>query len=269
MNTRFILPILLLGTVSLSADSVPLLQWNFNEGGGDFSINSGSAGPADLYLVSPNGDKGFGFTPDAQGVSGKAGDYAFDLNSATGMGATTPNSGGPAGVVWTNATGTAALSGLSSFTLTGWLKPDVNINRAARIIVAGPIALMAGTEDRLTLQVNGTVGSEQSQNDYAAVGSWIFFAVTYDGTRDMNNVTFYVGSPAAGSLFPAGTTTLAAGKLKAFAGQLLVGNNATAATASRPFKGLMDNLAIYASPENATGALTVEQIEAVRAAAVR
>jgi hypothetical protein len=94
-------------------------------------------------------------------------------------------------------------------------------------------------------------------------------AVTYDGTRTADNVTYYVGSKEAGSLAKAGTVTVAAGKLKPLTGQFLIGNNSTNSASTRPFMGLIDNIALYASRDNADGVLTVEQIEAVRSAALR
>ncbi|CAM2953667.1 LamG-like jellyroll fold domain-containing protein [Rariglobus hedericola] len=269
MKSTALLPFLALFGTSLSAQSAPLLSWNFNEGGGAYTANLGSAGDANLYTVAVGGDGMPFFSADAKGVSEKTGDYALDLTSATGMGATTPNSTGPAAVVWSNSTGLSALSGLSSFTLTGWINPAVPLNASARIVVAGPITLMAGTEDRLSLQVNGTHSDVQSEPSFNKPGAWIFFAAVYDGTRTTDNVTYYVATTTPGTLTVAGTTTIAAGKLKPFSGQFLVGNNATKSATTRPFKGLIDNLAVHGAKDDASGALTKEKIEAIRAAATR
>lgn len=270
MTKRFLIITLALGSSALfAADPSPLLAWNFNEGTGDFTANTGSAGAADLYLVGPGGGKTVVFSVDARGVSGKPGDFAFDLTSATGMGATTPNSTGPAGVVWSKSPGLSALPDITAFTITGWIMPTATVKASARIINSPPITLMAGIENRITLQVNGAASPTQSDPAYDAIGSWIFFAVTYDGTRATDNITYYVGSTEAGSLAKAGTTTLAAGKLKPFSGQFLVGNNSTTHPVTRPFMGLIDNIALHASRENAEGALPFEKIETLRAAAVR
>jgi hypothetical protein len=270
MNTRFLLSFLAFVASSLfAADPAPILSWNFNEGSGDFTANTGSGGSADLYLIGPGGGKIPAFSVDARGVSGKPGDHAFDLTSATGMGATTPNSTGPAGVVWSKSPGLASLADVSSFTLTGWIMPTATVTNAARIVSSPAVTLMAGVENRITLQVNGTSASIQSDPAYDAVGNWIFVAVTYDGTRTADNVTYYVGSKEAGSLAKAGTVTVAAGKLKPLTGQFLIGNNSTNSASTRPFMGLIDNIALYASRDNADGVLTVEQIEAVRSAALR
>lgn len=264
-----LLALLGLATVARAAPPAPLLLWDFNEGGGAYASNHGSAGHADLYLLAPGGDAADAFSSASQGVSGKSGDHAFDLTTATGMGATTPNSTGPAGVVWSNSSGLTSLSGLSSFTLSGWIKPAVPVNNAARIVASRAIALMAGVENRLTLQVNGENADEQSEPLYQEVGSWIFFAVSYDGTRNVGNVTYYVGSAADGSLTQAGVTTIPAGKLKPFAGQFIIGNNSSNSPTTRPFKGMIDNLALHASKDDGSGALSRDEIEAIRAAAVR
>lgn len=270
MTTRFLIIALALGSSALfAADPAPLLAWNFNEGTGDFTANTGSAGAADLHLFGPGEIKTVVFSVDARGVSGKPGDHAFDLTSATGMGATTPNSTGPAGVVWSKSPGLASLTDVSSFTLTGWIMPTATVTNAARIVSSSAITLMAGVENRITLQVNGTSASIQSEPSYDGVGNWIFVAVTYDGTRATDNVTYYVGSTEAGSLAKAGTVTVAAGKLKPLTGQFLIGNNSTNSPTTRPFMGLIDNIAIHGAKDDASGALTKDQIEALRAAAVR
>lgn len=251
---------------ALSAQPSPLISWNFNEGGGDFAPNLGTGGEANLFLKAANSGL-IPFSADAQGPSGKSGDYAFDLGEATGMGATDPASVGPSGIVWSNQEGLKSLSGLSSFTLTGWFKPGETINHAARIIVTKPFMLMAGTPDRLTLVVNDTNGSEQSLPYYQEINHWMFFAVTYDGTKSADNVTYYIGTTVENSLTQAGVTTLAAGKLQPFTGQVVIGNNANGG--ARPFKGMMDNLAIYGSAEGSAGALDLTALESVHASGLR
>lgn len=273
MNTKHLLPLLALAGAgafaSLSAAPAPLLLWNFDEGLGSFAVNTGSAGDADLYFLAPGGDPTIGFSVGGKGVSEKPGDHAFDLTTADGMGATTPNSTGPAGVVWSNAYGLTSLSGLSSFTLSGWIKPTAAVNRSARIVASPTITLMAGVENRLSLQVNGATSTTQSEPAYDQVGEWMFFAVTYDGTREIDNVTYYVGFTNESSLKEAGVTTIAAGQLKPFTSQFIIGNNSSNSQATRPFMGLIDAIAIHGSKTGSAGALTRDEIEAVRAAATR
>ncbi|EIQ01394.1 putative xylanase/chitin deacetylase [Opitutaceae bacterium TAV1] len=242
--------------------NAPLFSWDFNKGAGVNVESNGSADEATLTLVDHGGKAASHFSDNKQGVSGREGDYALDLTSATGMGATQPNSTGPVGVVWSNAAGLRSLGNLASFTLTGWLKPSVALDRSARIIVSDTIALMAGSANQLALQVvgNGDRQTARSQATYTEVGNWMFFAVTYDGTQSADNVKFYIGTPASGALAEAGTETITAGPTKPFGGQLLLGNNSTAGDTTRPFQGLMDDIAIYGTTSGASGALSPEQL---------
>lgn len=267
MNTKHLLPLIAFAGAFASLSAAPaLLHWNFNEGAGEFSGNIGSAGNANLTLVAPGGAPAPAFSADAKGVSGKRGDYALDLTSADGMGAASGENTGPAGIVSSKSEGLSALSGLSSFTLSGWIQPAANINGSARIVASSTITLMAGTLARLNLQVNGVNSVIQSDMKYHQVGKWMFFAVTYDSKSATNNVTYYVGSTVAGSLVPAGVTTIAAGQLNPITGQFIVGNSSSQ---TRPFMGLIDNIAIHGSKTDATGALTPVEIEAIRAATTR
>jgi hypothetical protein len=269
MNTPALLLATALGCASLSAAPTPLLLWDFDEGGGAFTSNRGTAGEADLHLLAHGGGTAEAFSVAGRGVSEKKTDHAFDLTTANGMGATTPNSTGPAGVAWSNSFGLASLSGLTSFTLSGWLKPTATINRSARVVASPTLTLMAGVENCLSLQVNGQHSDIQSEPLYHEVGAWIFFAVTYDGTRNTQNVVYYVGSTTPGSLVQAGVTTIDAGALKPFTGQLVVGNNSSTGATTRPFMGMIDEIALHASKTDDSGALSLETIETIRAAALR
>ena len=267
MKTPVLLAFAAIVSFCPAAEPPPLFSWNFNEGAGDCTANLGAAGDAPLNLMGPDGDRINGFTVDAKGVSGIHGDYAFNLTGATGMGAAQPGATGPAGVGGNASACHKALSRLSSFTISGWIKPDVTLAAAARIVSSSQLTLMAGGEDRLALKVNGTTASVPSDAVYGDVGSWIFFAVTYDSTREAGNVVYYVGSRAADSLAIAGTSSLAVGPLNPFKGTVMIGNNVVNGPGARPFKGLMDNIAIYGSRDDASGALAREKIEAIRAAA--
>lgn len=269
MRTTALFAFAALSVIARAADPAPLFSWTFDEPEGVFTGNRGSGGPADLFLAGVDGKPAPLFSPSGQGVSGKPGDHAFDLTGATGMGATTPASNGPAGVVWSTSAGLQSISGLSSFTITGWIKPSAIVSSAARIVATPLFTVMGGTEDRLVIQVNGVTASEQSDPLYSEVGAWMFFAVVYDGTRASGNVAYYIGAPSSGSLREAGVATLAGGKLKPFSGQFLIGNNAAGANGIRPFQGLIDQIAIHASATDASGALSKVQLESVRAAALR
>jgi hypothetical protein len=263
------LALLLAGATTTPAQ---LLSWKFNEGSGTEASSDGSGGDALLRVTAGDGAEiTQAFSSDAEGVSGKQGDYALDMGSATGMGATDPASTGPGGKVNSADPGLLSLSGLKSFTVTGWLKPAGTLTAAARIIVSNLISVQAGSAGQLQLALNGFSGEGNHLNSEAAyeeVGSWMFFAITYDGTKAEENVAFYVGGPSAGSgLAPAGSGSIPAGPLGDQSGPITIGNNAPGGP--RPFQGQIDNLAIYGSTTDASGVLTAAQLEEVHQAALK
>ncbi|AHF89078.1 anchor protein [Opitutaceae bacterium TAV5] len=244
-----------------NAQSDPLFRWDFNNNTDVSTANHGTASGGAITMVAHGGTNTAYFSADGAGRSGQSGDHAFDLTSSTGMGATAPNSTGPAGVIWSSDSSLQSLSGLTSFTLTGWINPATTLNNAARIISSSTLTLMAGSANQLALQVNGT--SVYSSTAYTSVNSWMFFAVTYDSTTDIDNVVFYVGTDPAGTLSKAGTATLDAGALNTFTGQLLLGNNSTSGDTTRPFQGMMDDIAIYGATGGAAGALSEQQLNLI------
>lgn len=242
-----------------------LFAWNFNDAGGTKLENSGSAGPAALELRDAADTPMPGLTADGAGVSGKPGDLAFDLSAATGMGSNDPVFSGPVGRVSSSEPGLKALSGLRSVTITGWLRPASPIQAAARIIVTSVFGLQAAGRNQLQFALHNPGGPPMyvnSEGAYSSVDLWMFFAVTFDGAETSDNVKFYVGGPS-GEINAAGTGAIESDQLGTMTGGILVGNNDHGV---RPFAGLIDNLAIYGSAVDSSGALTPEQIEAVRAA---
>lgn len=241
-----------------------IFSWDFNEGSGNASENHGSAGPATLSLRNPEGMPDSFFTADGGGASGQPGDRAFDLSSATGMGANDPTYQGPAGIVPPSEPGLTALSGLTSFTITGWFKPASQLAGAARIVVTSLFNLQTGGTNRILLSLDDGSGKPvhlSSGENYSYVDSWMFFAVTYDGSNVGDNVHFYIGIPSSGRLEPAGSGRIDSGPLGSVVGGLVVGNNSIKGI--RPFQGLIDDLSIYGSPTDSSGALSMEQVEAI------
>jgi len=238
-----------------------LLEWTFNEGSGETAESSGSAGSAPLTIRLDKVQTAL-FTPDGGGASGKPGDYALDFSGANGMGANTPPNTGPVATVPGKTEGLSALGGLDSLTITGWLKPGAPITGAARIVVGKTFSVQAGSSGELQFSVipdNGTQIFVNSEPNYSEIGMWMFFAITYDGTRTMDNVNFYVGATGAG-LSLVCTRSLDAGKLPPFSGGLEVGNTTAGI---RPFQGMIDDLAIYGAENGADGALPQAKIEEI------
>ncbi len=113
------------------------------------------------------------------------------------------------------------------------------------------------------------VDKAQVSAPYGETGKWVFFGVTYDGNLTTNNVLFYkgfrtsreAGGPPAVSCIS--TSTINKGKTDANTTTLAVGNQSSY---DRPFKGWFDNLRLHASYHDGDGALSLAQLEALRAA---
>lgn len=245
----------------MSQSQAQLLEWKFDEESGEVAESSGTAGSAPLAMKNDRMSVSL-FTPDAGGASGKPGDRAFELSGATGMGANNPPYNGPVGMVKPNTEGLSALGGLESLTITGWLKPASAVTGAARIVVGKTFSVQAGSSGELQFAVIPDSGQPIHVNSaprYTEVGMWMFFAITYDGTRTMDNVSFYVGATGAG-LELICTGSIDGGKLPPFSGGLEIGNSSAGV---RPFQGMIDDLAIYGAENGADGALPQAKIEEI------
>lgn len=265
--TSLALALLLLpatGSLLHAAPPTPLLQWSFNEGIGTETTSGGSAGEAVMTFSTGSDESAETFSADAEGVSGQPGDYALNLSAATGMGASQPPCTGPAGKIAGSEPGIDSLSGLKSFTLTGWLKPSATtLTAAARIIVSNVFSLQAGSAGELQLSINSFSDPNaylNSEPAYQEVGNWMFFAVTFNAAETGDNVAYYLGD-VSGNLTTAGTGNINSPAPGDQSGPITIGNNG--AGGPRPFQGLIDDLAIYGSNADASGALSEEQLREV------
>ena len=98
--------------------------------------------------------------------------------------------------------------------------------------------------------------------------NWRFFAVTYDASEPENQVRFYIGTPAAAAVLDR-RVTWDGGPIVFDADSVLtvghLGRELRAlSTAPRGFRGLVDDITIYASSTDASGALSLEQIRCVQ-----
>lgn len=238
-----------------------ILDYNFNQTGTTVT-NGGSAG-AGANLTFQNSS--FVATDlhgaPGSGVSGLFGDRAFDNSASTGMGnAGTGGRGVTSGPI-------SVLSGLDSMTIAGWFNVSTVIGGNARLLDSLGSGLgfnlYASGAGILSLQVDGAVAT--SSASYGATGSWVFFAVTYDGTLTSNNAKFYVGTTnTAVSLV--NTATLNQGELGTSGVAVGVGN--AAQTTNRPVDGLMDNIQLYGEATGSGGVLSLSELDAVRLSAV-
>ncbi|MFA6961648.1 MAG: GDSL-type esterase/lipase family protein [Opitutaceae bacterium] len=252
-------------TTQAGEDPRPLVAYSFNEGSGTSSSPQNAVIAVPLQFSDPSTGPVSLFGPSGGGLSGKPGDYALDMGATTnGMGV----KGTPGAVARFPVAGTA-ISGLTSFTISGWIRAASPLDGGARLVecidplqngfllMTSPGALVLSVNKKQTSSWAKTNGEELLR----LTDTWVFFAVSYNGTKTSDNVVFYIGTQ---SLAP---TILAvksndAGPVTALNrhGTLSVGNNSDGI---RPFHGALDNIALHGSSVDATGALTAEQIKVI------
>jgi hypothetical protein len=246
-----------------------LLEYKFDGTGTTEGSSGGNATAVTLRNSSNNPvDLRTAGTASAQridGVSGLAGDRAFDNNASTGMGSnfSPPDEvGGRA-----DQADLAVIDGLTSFTLSGWFRSATPIGGFAKLIhnmdESGTKKGFQLTADagQLILEVDDS-GALSSAASFADTNAWVFFAVTYNDVAAGADVQFYkgtVGGPVGSVALKAGLT----GEINKGAADdenfgLAIGNRS--ATFDRPYDGLLDNIRIH------SGVLTISELEGYRAA---
>ncbi|EIP98978.1 PEP-CTERM putative exosortase interaction domain-containing protein [Opitutaceae bacterium TAV1] len=256
-----------------------LLEYTFDDytAGSTTAKNTGSLGSAaDLTLYQAVGLTGgaadrFGTAADLYSAANtglRNTGRAFNNTAATGMGSGgNTNTGNRA---QTGNEASAAIGALQSFTVQGWFKTggDTAIGDGAKLFemytTTGPkgLTVSAANGSQLILNVDGATRTSTGTAPYGATGSWVFFAVSYDGTLTANNVNFYVGSET-GPTTLVSTGTLDAGALSVTGTGLALGNSL--GSNSRPFDGLIDDIRLFGSVSDDSGVLSIGQIESLRA----
>jgi Concanavalin A-like lectin/glucanases superfamily len=232
----------------------PILEYKFDNG----SLASTGSVTTDLTLQNSAA------TDTSGGTSSGIGDGVLNLSAALGMGSlASPATNAPAGFLTDRPT---EINQMTSFTIQGWFKTDGSlINGNANIMtLSGPITLNATASGRLSLNVDGT-SQQSATGGYNTTSTWTFFAVTYDGTIVSSNLKFYVGNTATGVSQLGTTLTLNSGTVgNANSGTDLVFGNSNGR--DRGFDGLLDNLRLFGSKTDASGVLTLSDLEAIRTA---
>ena len=261
-----LLGILILLTVAnaVAYSQTPLLQYTFDDTG----TSAASTGSITVPLTLQNAS---GVATDLHsagglGVSGLPGDRAFDNTGSTGMGSQ--------GIGGVGLLAPRTLPVLDSFTFTIWVGVASEIDFSARFLTAGSLNIEAAgirtsTAGEIGMFVNSTSGAEAiSPIDYTLTNQWMFIAVSYDGTKTTNNVTFYEGSKTTPVAQVGRVLTYNQGSASAGSNTLGVGNDSTT-TNARPMDGYIDDLRLYASSTDGSGVLTQTQLEGVRQADIQ
>ncbi len=178
------------------------------------------------------------------------------------------------------------LRNLKSFTLAGWLNCRSATEGAGgnRILTwlqsaRDGVELAFRSDGSLQLGVNQPAGSSAARSGAGQVpelkdatpagfeGNWRFFAVTYDSTIASGHVKFYFGTSSGDArLESAGDCPRGLAGLRAAPG-LTVGHlppSLRGAAPDRNFRGLIDEIRIFGSPFDGSGALDPAEVVRVQ-----
>ena len=177
-----------------------------------------------------------------------------------------------------------ALKNLKSFTISAWVNSRDNAEGRGgnRIMVWSNVGgdgvdLVCHQDGSLGLGINAwndITGAEHSSagkitaNDLAPADNWRFLAVTYDSTLANQQVRYYFGDPATNALLDR-AVDYSRGPVGANPSpDLTIGHLATrfrtTDNTAAMFRGLIDQVRIWGSIADGSGALTAEQIVAVQ-----
>lgn len=254
MNSRQCVLLLLVVVGSVSAQT-PIVEYRFNETG--TTAPSTGTDSTSVTLRNAAGAASDRHTSAGGGVSGLAGDRAFDNTAGSTMAST-------GGVASHNADDNG-VDGLLSFTLQGWLNTTVTADagNSGRLFDnndgLGNGFFLGWNAGTLTIQIATSGGVQSfSHTGFDSNGQWIFFAVRYDGVNGF--VDFAVGTTTSGvALF--GSDPLGPGAINGESQPLSIGN---AGAQTRAFQGLLDNMRIFGSTTDSSGVVTLQQLEVIR-----
>ena len=264
--------LLALATPTFAAQKI--LDYSFNDVGPQTASGRGAVEAMPLDMLSKDGQPMDLRSEDGEGVSGKPGDKSLNLTSADAMGGDELGGRGP---VASASNETDLFGGLQSYTISGWLKCEgAEVERVARLINFSTSTETHEKRALLDLMSTITPGSlllavrpdgdlpedivNKSKGGFKNKGGWMFFAVTYsqnetgDGT-----VQFYAGSDGS-SVTPCGSVAARAAT-PPLPSRVNVGNTRTR---TKPFKGWLDNIRVHGSRNDASGALSQEELEELR-----
>jgi hypothetical protein len=244
-------------------------EWNFN--GSGTSVSDSGTGDMTLDLLDRTGVSADMHGPDGSGVTGQSGDKAFFTDAASGMRSA-------AGQARYDAVNDSAMSGAKSYTHLFWIKPQTQWRSGSGT------STYVWEESASGLRVH--IGSGNATGPYWTVRSNIGnigWRGTWDLMPDEDLNTWYM--MAVTGDFATGDTAVYLGgedkemeliQEKTYADK--IGDSFTLSTStpaglsgypggtSAGFDGYYDNVRSYASFDDASGALSIAQLEAIRQA---
>ena len=278
---RWAAGLLSLALIVPDAAQASVLQYTFNQTGS--SVPSIGTNTTAVTMHNDAGTATDLHSPDALGVSGLPGDRAY-----ANLG---PNDHGSVAGAATNgfranqAADLNAIDQFTSFTLSGWFKTETaitlvgktprlfwNHNDGGASGAGFNLQFLSGSED-LKLDIdNDTASVNTTGGQFSDKQTWVFFAVTYDGTIASNNVKFYKGyrtdseallgtTQSTANVILLSTATLDRGTVNTETTALVIGNRTAG---DRPFDGYLDEMRIDGVQSGNTGALPLAALEAIR-----
>ncbi len=180
-----------------------------------------------------------------------------------------------------------ALRGLKSFTISAWLNNRVAQEGGGgdRIVSwshdGGDGAELVYHDDgSLQLAINSLVDGQGaarrsspgliSSNDSVPLDNWRFIAVTYDATQAAKQVRYYIGSGIERAVLDSAADCARGALGMNVAAELSIGHTYPSFRkmgADRMYRGIIDQVRIWGSASDGSGALAPEQIISVQAAA--
>ncbi len=163
------------------------------------------------------------------------------------------------------------LEGARSFTIAGWLRASsMNVGSGGNRILfslqnnRSGIDLVHHADGTMRLAVNEWPDNIRNDSSIGKVqiGKWIFFAVTYDASKQKDSVCWYFGDESAPAELDR-TTSYSNGAVDEGSSDLVIGNfNKTlqGAGLDRQFRGQIRGLQIHASRLGGRGALSLGRI---------
>ncbi len=180
---------------------------------------------------------------------------------------------------FSNPPSEGAFNNAMSVTLMGWFNTN-DVSKAigyddqlsARIFNKYGHFQVLMNQGRFGVMVNGSgswaYSAWGSYSQTAHKGEWVFFAITYDGTiATGNNMRFYVGTTdAVAAMTNEATTGTQRGLINKNLGQyVIVGNYGIGSVhGANSFNGLLDNIRVFSSYTDGSGALGLNDVELYR-----
>ncbi|MDD5707918.1 MAG: LamG domain-containing protein [Kiritimatiellae bacterium] len=238
-----------------SPASVPLVEMLFDNTLTNSGAIGGTASWVTNYGVFPV------FTADGLGASGFPGDYAMDNNSATNM---------KVRAGYCSLPDSYHLDGLKSLTVAFWYKTTNTLIYGPRMVTRRDLSglgfeVYAGGAKAFHFYASDIPGhypivSSGDNDQYGQLDKWVFAAATWDAPN--RDVRFYVGTkdgplslvsqPMPDALTDFGITN---------ASPLVIGAGSRVDYGSSAFDGWIDNVRLWGSQNDSSGALSMEALE--------